>query len=102
MGMVAKAPLARHSTDLVGLWGHCDAHHGLEAECGAWGCLEGEFLEQGGEEEEELGAGQQLSQAGTLPCGESNPQHPQSVPLLLKMLLLALRTVVQLCYPIPG
>lgn len=100
--MVAKASLPRHSTDLVGLWGHRDAYHGLEAELGVRGYLEGEFLEQGCEEEEELGTGQHLSQAGTLPCGDSNPQHPQTVLLLLKMLLPALRTVVPLCYPIPG
>lgn len=102
MRTVAKASLARHSTDLVGLWGHCNACHGLEAECGVWGCLEGEFLEQGCEEEEELRTGQQLTQAGTLPCGDSNPQHPQTVLVLLKMFLPALGTMLQLCYPIPG
>lgn len=102
MRTVAKASLPRHSTDLVGLWGHCDAYGGLEAEHGVRGCLEGEFLEQGGEEEEELGTGQQLTQAGTLPCGDSNPQHPQTLLVLLKMLLSDLRTMVQLCYPIPG
>lgn len=91
---VAKASLPRHSTDLVGLWGHCNAYHGLEAELGVRGCLEGEFLQQGGEEEEELGTGQQLAQAGTLPCGDSDPQHPQTVLVLLKMLLPALRTVL--------
>lgn len=102
MRMVAKASLPRYCTDLVGLWGHCDAYHGLEDECGVRGCLEGEFLQQAGEEEEELRTGQQLAQAGTLPCGDSNPQHPQAELLLLEMLLPALRTMVQLCYPIPG
>lgn len=84
--MVGKASLPRHSTDLVGLWGHCNAYHGLEAELGVWGYLEGEFLEQRCEEEEELSTGEHLSQAGTFSCGDSNPQHPQTLLLLLKML----------------
>ena len=69
---VAKASLPRHGADLVGLRGHCDAQFDLGAERDVWGCLEGEFLEQRREEEEELGAGQQLTQAGALPCGESH------------------------------
>lgn len=84
--MVAKVSLPRHGADLVGLWGHCDAQLELEAECGVRGRLEGEFLEQSREEEEELGAGQHLAQARTLPCRDSHPWHPQ--PVLAAQLLL--------------
>lgn len=101
---MAKASLPRHGADLVGLWAHRDAYLELEAERGVRGCLEGEFLEQRCEEEEELGAGQHLTQTGALPCGDSHPWHPQ--PALAAQLLSppkkplpSLRTVVQLLPP---
>lgn len=104
--MVAEASLPRHGADLVGLRGHRHAQLELQAERGVRGWLEGEFLEQSREEEEELGAGQRLTQAGALPCGDSHPRHLQHV-LAAELLLLpkkplpSLRTVVQLCYPLP-
>lgn len=116
MRTAAKASLPRHGTDLVGLRGHCDAQLDLEAKRGVWGCLEGEFLEQGCEEEEELGAGQHLTQAGTLPCGDSRiiesynslgwKGHSKVIYStrrcwLMKRPLPSIRTMFQLGYPLP-
>lgn len=88
MRTVAKASLPRYGADLVGLRGHGDAQLELEAERGIRGCLEGEFLEKSREDEKELSTGQHLAQAGTLPCGDSHPWHPQA------QLLPSLRTMV--------
>lgn len=70
---VATACLPRHGADLVGLGCQRYAQPELEVEGGVRRSLDGEFLEQRCEEEEELGACQQLTQAGTFPCGDSHP-----------------------------
>lgn len=74
---VATASLPRHGADLVGMGCQRYAQLELEAEGGVRRSLDGEFLEQRCEEEEELGARQQLAQAGTLPCGDSHPPRLQ-------------------------
>lgn len=59
-GEGSGASAARQSAELEGPWAAREAEREGEAQLGTGGHLEGELLQQGGEEDEELGPGQLL------------------------------------------
>lgn len=71
--------ITRQCTDLEGLGAAREAECEGEGQCGSRWCLEGELLQEGCEEDEELGPRELLRGTSTLTCREGQKSLPPPV-----------------------